>query len=580
MRFLAVLFIAAAVICNAADLAPVRAMHDDIWKRFIDKHGIMLDYVNADGTVSLPTPEECASNMPNALGWWSPIENGAFFTGLYLAGICRRYALTGNPDDAAKAKRLANGLLALAQKTTTPGFIGRGFATDGNAHFPVTSSDQIAPWFFGLWTYARSGIPSAAERNAVIALMTRTAEALRQSQWQMPCEPSMAAGSTYGTWNWKDFRSVPRLLFACRALYELTSDAVWYERYTNAAFATPFRSTVSRLELCARGMAWDVNGEDPALRENSWIYVVSQAQVRALLDMETDETIRGFYRRSLTATAEAALPLVYDYEDFEYHPVNTDWRTLLHKWKAHTTPKEAESIAQKQLIDWASVGRMHETRLLREPMSAAWIVMLSGDMRLIARMKLPFERALTFFDYQRLSSPVYFMGECAYYEMLAGGYGTIAADPIPVRPVAENDTVSAKKAAGWIGLKIGAVTPAMKRCSDKFPITVSPESFSGGTYVSVNRGFATVPLIPYTIVVRTNAVVYLVVHESGKPSIPAEWKKSALSLRWSPTPSAAVTDTVYERRAGAGSEITIPSHDGKGEISYGIPHLCVVVPVQ
>ena len=69
----------------AAELA-----HSEIWRRFIDPLGIMIDFADMEGKVLLPTPEECRAGKPNALGWWSPIENGAMFNGLYLDGVILR----------------------------------------------------------------------------------------------------------------------------------------------------------------------------------------------------------------------------------------------------------------------------------------------------------------------------------------------------------------------------------------------------------------------------------------------------------------------------------------------------------
>jgi hypothetical protein len=59
----------------------VEQAHSEIRRRFIDKHGVMIDFTALDGSVSLPTPEECRSDKPSALGSWSPIENGAVFNG-------------------------------------------------------------------------------------------------------------------------------------------------------------------------------------------------------------------------------------------------------------------------------------------------------------------------------------------------------------------------------------------------------------------------------------------------------------------------------------------------------------------
>ncbi|MDP4659698.1 MAG: hypothetical protein NWS11_06680, partial [Opitutales bacterium] len=62
-----------------AEEPAIERAHAETWRRFIDGHGIVRDYVG-----ELPTPEDCRLGKPNAIGWWSPIENGPMFTGMYL----------------------------------------------------------------------------------------------------------------------------------------------------------------------------------------------------------------------------------------------------------------------------------------------------------------------------------------------------------------------------------------------------------------------------------------------------------------------------------------------------------------
>src|SRR6266853_4714878 len=85
--------------------AAVETAHTEIWRRFVDAHGVLLDFTELDGRVFIPTPEECQLGKPNALGWWSPIENGAMFNGLYMDAAVNRWRLTKDAGDAAKAKR-------------------------------------------------------------------------------------------------------------------------------------------------------------------------------------------------------------------------------------------------------------------------------------------------------------------------------------------------------------------------------------------------------------------------------------------------------------------------------------------
>ena len=53
--------LAALPLCAAAEPPVAEAVeqaHAEIWRRFIDRHHVMLDFTMLDGSVSLPTPEE------------------------------------------------------------------------------------------------------------------------------------------------------------------------------------------------------------------------------------------------------------------------------------------------------------------------------------------------------------------------------------------------------------------------------------------------------------------------------------------------------------------------------------------
>src|SRR4051794_11665259 len=73
--------------------ANVERAHAEIWRRFIDGHDVLVDYTDYEGKFPCPTPAECRAGKPNALGWWSPIENGSMFNGMYLDGMCARWKI-------------------------------------------------------------------------------------------------------------------------------------------------------------------------------------------------------------------------------------------------------------------------------------------------------------------------------------------------------------------------------------------------------------------------------------------------------------------------------------------------------
>jgi len=79
----------------------VEQAHSELWSRLVDSHCIIRDFVG-----ELPTPKDCALGKPNAIGWWSPIEDGPMFTGLYLPAACEHARRSGDAGDKANARRL------------------------------------------------------------------------------------------------------------------------------------------------------------------------------------------------------------------------------------------------------------------------------------------------------------------------------------------------------------------------------------------------------------------------------------------------------------------------------------------
>ena len=127
-------------------------VHAEVWRRFIDEHDILIDYADTDGSFPRPTAEECREQKPNALGWWTPIENGSMFNGMYLDAAVHRWKISRAEADKEHARRMADALLMLSS-LGPPGFIARGVADDGKTPYPMGSNDQTAPWFYGLWKY-------------------------------------------------------------------------------------------------------------------------------------------------------------------------------------------------------------------------------------------------------------------------------------------------------------------------------------------------------------------------------------------------------------------------------------------
>ena len=387
----------------------VERAHAELWGRFVDPHGVIRDFVG-----ETPTPEDCALGRPNAIGWWSPIENGPMFTGMYLPAACERARRSGSAEDRANARRLALGLLKCASVSDVRGFIARGIGSDGKCHYPLGSDDQTHPWFYGLHAYFTSGLPSDTERQQIASKMKEVADVLEATAWRCPCEGAFK-GQFRGGFQGHLFRDAARYLFLLRAMYDVTRDSAWLERYRKASAERPAKSDLTRAEICAAGYGLDreaIKGIDDF---SLWIYVGSQASLAKLVAMETDETVRAQYRAGLTANVSNVLVAVEAYKTFDNKDTkvfgHAKWREVYTTWFPQTTQEDAKKLSETG--DKAKLGgrKHYEAKYMRNPLAAAAIIALAGD----GTGREAVERAICHYDYSKLHMSEFFFAECAYY---------------------------------------------------------------------------------------------------------------------------------------------------------------------
>lgn len=394
-------------------LEAVEQAHAMLWSKVVDRHGVILDFVG-----DLPTPEDCTLGRPNVIGWWSPIENGPMFTGLYLPAACERARRSGDPVDAAHARRLAQGLLKCASVSAVPGFIARGMGTDGHCHYPLGSDDQTHPWFYGLHAYFTSELPSADERARIADMMKKVADALETSGWRCPCDGAFT-GQFRGGFQGHLFRDAVRYLFMLRALYDVTHDGVWLERYRKALAERPAKSDKTRAEICAAGYPPDREAIKSIDQYQLWIFVGSQCSLARLAAMETEAALRAHYRAGVALNATQALPAIEAYTKFDNHDTqvfgHANWRAGYPTWFPQTSQAEAAKLSATG--DKAKLGgrKHYESAYMRNPLAAAAIVALAGD----GTGREAIERALRHYDYAQLHMSEFFFAECAYYALPA-----------------------------------------------------------------------------------------------------------------------------------------------------------------
>ncbi len=393
--------------------AAVEQAHLEIWRRFIDKHGIMIDFTALDSSVSIPTPEECRAGKPNALGWWSPIENGAMFNGLYMDAAVNRWRHTKSQEAAVKARRLMEGLILLASISDVKGFIGRGVSTDGRAHYPMGSDDQTLPWFYGLWRYFESGLATKSERQRIAGKLTTTADVIVGLNWAMPAE---APFGTRGNFRGFSLKGAARMLFVCKTLFAVTGDPKWDRLYRQALVEQGGPNNLTRLAVCERGL----RVEDGRL--DFWTSCSDVASIRGLWEMEKNEVQKAALARGLESSASLALKglaLARQFDHNDESTFNPDWRSMNAAWKPQRSEEEAQALAILQLKEFlkTSPRRRKETAYVREPTSAAWIVTLAPDAAALKRRAASIEEVITHYDYSRLHYSQFFWVESAWWRL-------------------------------------------------------------------------------------------------------------------------------------------------------------------
>lgn len=401
----------AADASTAAELA-----HTEIWRRFIDEYGIMIDFADMDGKVSLPTPEECRKGKPNALGWWAPIENGAMFNGLYMDAAILRWKRTKSADDAAKARKLMEGLLLLNSISDVKGFVGRGVSTDGKSHYPMGSNDQTMPWFLGLWRYWESGIATDAEKTRIAKHLVETAEEIVRLGWKMPAE---APFGTRGSFEGFHFEEAARKLFTIKMLHTVTGDAKWQRVYLAELEQRGGEKNQSKRELCAGGMKfWYA-------KTHNWTSCAAVGGLRGLWEMETDAALKADFVRGLAASAKLAaqaLPLAQQWGNADTSRFEMNWRAMNAEWKPQTTEKESQELAQLQMKKFSKLAprRGKETAFIREPSAAAWNVMLCSDADVLKQHAPEIEKLIARYDYAKLYYSQFFWVEAAWERLKDG----------------------------------------------------------------------------------------------------------------------------------------------------------------
>ena len=388
--------------------------HAELWRRFVDEYGILVDFCDLEGKVNLPTPEECRAGKPNALGWFQPIENGAMFNGLYLDAMVNRWRSTKSEEDATKARRLMEGLLLLNSISEVKGFVGRGVSTDGRSHFPMGSDDQTGPWYIGLWRYYDSGLASDEEKDRLRRHLAETTAAIVSLGWNMPAE---APFGKRGTFEGFHFEKAVRKLFVMKLMARVSGETSWEERYRAELDLAGGDPTLTKRQYAGGGMKYYY------APTHAWTSCVAVGALRCLWEMEEDAALKADYAAGLLASAVLAaecLPLAEKFDPSNPATFDQDWRAaMMPLWKPHTTEQEAVDLAIAQLKAFGKISprRHSEAAFIREPSAAAWIVSLCPDKDVVKTHLPAIERLLRRYDYADLYYATFFWVESVWWRV-------------------------------------------------------------------------------------------------------------------------------------------------------------------
>ncbi|MBL9178752.1 MAG: hypothetical protein JNM65_11870 [Verrucomicrobiaceae bacterium] len=416
MRF----FIFLLITHLAGAITPEQAVqnaHDELWRRFVDEHHLILDYVGLKGEIVRPTPEDCREMKPSALSWGVPNEDGPMFNGLYLDAACNRWTITRKDEDRAKARRLIDGLIKVSTIGRTPGFIARGIATDGKTTYSMGSNDQTTPWLYGIWRYVTDGVAKdEAEKKNLVTRFIEQVTILEQNGWKMPTDgpPSKYRGDFLKP-GWE---GAPRILFVTKAMYHFTGEARWRQLYLDFANEKVGRNQRTRLEFCRTGMVFDPGQGE----RHSWTGSEGVICLRALWEMETDAAWKAAYAEGLRHSAELSaksLDLIKKFDVNGAEVFHVDWRVMNEAWKPQHSEADAVDVAVAGLrVQGKASPRMHiEKDYLREPCFAAWVVTLCPDREFAMSRRTAIEKVITHYDFSRVYLSQFFPVESAWWRL-------------------------------------------------------------------------------------------------------------------------------------------------------------------
>ena len=364
-------------------------LHSQVWSRFIRMpQGHLLDYADEAGNVSLPTAEECQRAMPNALGWWTPIENGAFFAGLYAYALIAKYKKYPDEKTGEEIRILMGGLKQLQDVVSVDGFIARGVADDNVSHYPFSSEDQVVPWVLALYAYLNCDL--CEDPQQIRERLHKTLRAIKDYGWRIPTEiDDLIMGSWETSISW---RAAAKLLYCARILYEITGEEEDLRHYEALRDTAPAGWYFTRKELVSHGFSHDMIHNKGLMQ--SWIFVASHLGLTELTRLDPENA--QYFGQAVLLDGVTAIRMIDNMKEYDNASDGFDmnWRRLEPFWKpVGDNTRDAVNNALAMAGFWGKEVVPHrsmEHKVLGFSLFSAWIAVTCGDDRIasLAKQKL------------------------------------------------------------------------------------------------------------------------------------------------------------------------------------------------
>ena len=379
--------------------------HERLWDAFIHPDlGLIYDYVADDEQQPfwwLPTPAEISRRCPNPQGWSTGMEDSSISGGVYLAAMVTAHRLTADEDYAHKAQQLCAGLLRAGTCSPERGFIARSLTPDGDHWYPASSVDQYTWWMHGMWAYARSGLATDGEVDAIRTVAAEVCRRLERDDWAIAQEDgSEAYYCDLGAYT--PDRST-RLLEVLLIAWDLTGEAHWWEVYAGKVRERGGKRLDSVQDMLA-------------YTPTPYAVLQTAASLVPLMALEPDADTEARYAGALKACARGmwyAVPALYGYDAERLS--RADWDP---DWRRRYPPEGYH----KGGIRFLPPGWALEDQVVRRPCEAMMVLAYAADTdpalaHEVVREQLAtaIHDALTRYDYSRLHSYAAVYAEALYW---------------------------------------------------------------------------------------------------------------------------------------------------------------------